>query len=157
MEENKDPKDLKIAELNSVIAMLMDYKVNFMGKVCEIRDVKEPCRNCGGLGIQLYNDASTWRHLPDMKPQATKDVCEHCWGSGDSENIWPKRELMLMNTSKNCADTISFFNQFPCEAGNTQFHSEAGGNQFPCEASGITDAEIVKEATNEQEDGSIRL
>lgn len=138
MEDIKDPKDLKIAELNSVIAMLMDYKVNFMSKVCEIRDVKEPCRNCGGLGIQLYNDASTWRHLPDMKPQTTKDVCEHCWGSGDSENIWPKRELTLMNFSNKCG-------------------SEAVGNQFPCEAGGIIDAEVVKEATNEQKDSSIRL
>ena len=131
--EPVDPKDLKIAELNNIIAMLMDYKTNFMGKLCDIRGVKTPCRNCGGLGVQFYNDASSWRHLPGFPPRTTKDVCEHCWGSGDSENIWGKQMLEQPTVYK-------------AEAYNPAFQCEAGGNQFSCDASGIIDAEVVKEA-----------
>ena len=147
MEDIKDPKDLKIKEQQAIIAMLMEYKVNFMGKVCEMRDIKEPCRNCGGLGIQLYNDASTWRHLPGMKPQTTKDVCEHCWGSGDRENTWPKREAPLHDLATRISYDFNLPSQFPCEA---------GGNQFPCEAYSTIDAEVVKEVLElGKEDSSI--
>lgn len=151
--EISDHKDVEIAEKQAIINMLMEYKVNFMGRVCAMRDVKVPCPNCGGLGIQLYNNASTWRHLDGFPPRVTKDVCEHCWGSGDKENTWPVREVEKI-TIKHYPDFVHS-GQFQELNHKAQFPCEAGGNQFPCDASTITDAEVIKEATNGQEDGSI--
>ena len=86
-------KDKKIEELTSVVSLLMEYKTNFMTKVCAIRGVNTPCSSCGGLGIQIYNDASSWRHLQGFPPKVTKDVCEVCWGSGDSKYRWPSMHM----------------------------------------------------------------
>lgn len=50
------------------------------------RDVKTPCEACGGRGLLLYSDTSTWRYgIGQQIP--TADVCDACWGTGDSEVV----------------------------------------------------------------------
>ena len=42
------------------------------------------CEECGGLGVKVYGDTSTWRG--GIGGQAiTNDVCNRCWGSGDRD------------------------------------------------------------------------
>lgn len=39
------------------------------------------CQDCGGAGVKLYGDGSTWRGGPAGQVLTT-DVCDRCWGSG---------------------------------------------------------------------------
>lgn len=47
------------------------------------RGVLAPCAKCYGWGVCFYSSTATWRG--GMGGQAvTRDVCDLCWGSGDS-------------------------------------------------------------------------
>ena len=51
------------------------------------RGVETPCSHCNGLGSRTYGSTATWRG--GMGGAAmTKDVCDHCWGSGDENDHW---------------------------------------------------------------------
>jgi len=43
------------------------------------------CRKCGGTGKRGYANTSTWRHGIGGQVM-TEDICDYCWGTGDSEN-----------------------------------------------------------------------
>lgn len=60
---------------------LLDYR-DIRGKVC---------RGCGGWGVKAYANTSTWRGGIGGNA-ITHDVCNECWGSGDSERPWPGRK-----------------------------------------------------------------
>ena len=47
----------------------------------------EPCPNCGGSGVKIYGDTSTWRKGIGGQ-MITADVCDKCWGSGNAKNPW---------------------------------------------------------------------
>lgn len=53
------------------------------------------CKNCGGAGSYSYPDTSTW-HRGMGGQSFTMDVCDKCWGSGDSERPWTN--LRHLNT-----------------------------------------------------------
>ena len=78
----------EIKLLKAQVNLLMEYKTQFLQKVCELRGVRVPCSGCGGTGIQIYNDESTWQHVDGAPARLTKDICEHCWGSGDAHIKW---------------------------------------------------------------------
>lgn len=47
------------------------------------RGIEAPCPRCGGSGRRVYGSTATWRG--GMGGAAcTDDVCDECWGSGDS-------------------------------------------------------------------------
>lgn len=47
------------------------------------RGVYTPCPRCGGVGVVLYGNTSTWRKgVGGAKP--SHDVCDQCWGTGDT-------------------------------------------------------------------------
>jgi len=53
----------------------------------ELRGIEEPCRTCSGFGVRGYANTSTWMH--GIGGQAiTRDICDKCWGSGDSNRTW---------------------------------------------------------------------
>lgn len=47
----------------------------------------EPCPKCGGKGTYLYANTATWRSRPGTIAGSamTSDVCDECWGTGDTE------------------------------------------------------------------------
>lgn len=47
------------------------------------RDIETPCKRCGGSGIKTYANTATWRGGIGGSAM-TMDVCDACWGSGDS-------------------------------------------------------------------------
>lgn len=54
----------------------------------DARGVETPCEGCGGLGVKAYGNTSTWRY--GLGGSAiTNDVCDRCWGSGDTNRPWP--------------------------------------------------------------------
>lgn len=57
------------------------------------------CEECGGFGVKLYGDTSTWRG--GVGGQAfTSGVCDHCWGSGQKHRPWPShREFASMKAA----------------------------------------------------------
>lgn len=51
-------------------------------------EAERVCRKCGGSGKVAYGSTATWRG--GIGGQAiTVDVCDRCWGSGDSAKVWP--------------------------------------------------------------------
>jgi hypothetical protein len=51
------------------------------------RGVEVPCLRCLGSGVRCYASTSTWQGGMGGA-SLTKDVCDHCWGSGDAFDHW---------------------------------------------------------------------
>ncbi len=47
----------------------------------------EPCPDCGGSGVKVYGDTSTWRKGIGGQ-MIMADVCDKCWGSGNAKEPW---------------------------------------------------------------------
>ena len=45
------------------------------------------CPDCGGSGVKVYGDTSTWRKGIGGQ-MITADVCDKCWGSGNAQKPW---------------------------------------------------------------------
>ena len=65
----------------------MDSKMTFEDYVRYQRGVREPCADCGGAGVKMYESTSTWRGGIGGAAM-TNDVCDKCWGSGDADSPW---------------------------------------------------------------------
>jgi hypothetical protein len=52
------------------------------------RGVDTPCKRCLGFGSIAYGSTATWRGGIGGC-SVTRDVCDHCWGSGDEHEHWP--------------------------------------------------------------------
>lgn len=48
----------------------------------------QECEPCEGSGIKVYPSTATWRGGIGGAAM-TKDVCNHCWGSGVRDKPWP--------------------------------------------------------------------
>lgn len=53
----------------------------------EVRGVRSACTRCLGVGVKSYGSTATW-HGGVGGQSITSDVCDACWGSGDSERPW---------------------------------------------------------------------
>jgi len=63
-----------------------------------MRGVEMPCKGCGGLGVRVYGDTSTW--MGGIGGQTmTLGVCDKCWGSGDTDKPWTN--LRKLQAEKN--------------------------------------------------------
>lgn len=51
------------------------------------RHVQDPCSNCRGFGTRPYASGATWRGGMGTA-SITWDVCDTCWGSGDTSRPW---------------------------------------------------------------------
>jgi hypothetical protein len=57
------------------------------------RQIRSPCPTCKGLGRRHYSNGATWRGgvgTCSIEP----DVCDSCWGSGDSERPFEDRRKL---------------------------------------------------------------
>ncbi len=50
------------------------------------RGVQNPCAKCSGSGRFYYTSTATWDNRPGIIAGRgfTRDVCDDCWGSGDT-------------------------------------------------------------------------
>lgn len=55
--------------------------------ILDARGVTTECNRCSGYGVITYGSCSTWRRGISGQVM-TSDVCDKCWGSGDSERPW---------------------------------------------------------------------
>ena len=49
-----------------------------------LRGVTSPCPKCSGMGVRVYGSGATWRGGMGCAAM-TWDVCDTCWGTGDTE------------------------------------------------------------------------
>lgn len=63
---------------NSFYARFLDYR----GLTLE-----QACKHCSGSGVKSYGNTSTWR-MGTGGQMITSDVCDNCWGSGNTEKPW---------------------------------------------------------------------
>lgn len=62
------------------------------------RGVETPCESCAGLGVKLYGNTSTW-HYGFGGQALTPDVCDSCWGSGDTNRKWTNVRKLYAESS----------------------------------------------------------
>lgn len=60
---------------------------NLLQEICDLRSVETPCDRCSGLGVKTYGSTATWKGGVGGQ-MLTSDVCDSCWGSGDSRKPW---------------------------------------------------------------------
>lgn len=65
-------------ELSAASAFDLGHKY-----MLEIRGIDDPCSFCSGSGVRVYGSTSTWRGGIGGSAM-TQDVCDRCWGTGDS-------------------------------------------------------------------------
>ncbi len=83
----KDIQDL-LAEVDALRAERDSAYVAAREQVIHDRDVTDPCRSCGGLGVKVYGSTATWRRGGVAGQMMTAAVCDACWGSGDANKKW---------------------------------------------------------------------
>lgn len=61
---------------------------NFHERFLKYRHIQTPCTKCKGVGKFRYPDTGTYKTVSGMivGRAFTLDVCDACWGSGDSDN-----------------------------------------------------------------------
>jgi hypothetical protein len=57
----------------------------FRQLLCYYKGITTPCTQCGGVGTYMYSNTATWRQSGIAGQAFTRDVCDHCWGSGDED------------------------------------------------------------------------
>jgi cell division protein FtsB len=75
----------QVHELQNQREHMYDTMLQWRGIERENGD--EPCRGCNGSGVRAYGNTTTWRGGVGGQV-ITSDVCDKCWGSGNSENVW---------------------------------------------------------------------
>ena len=77
------------AKLATVTAERDQRKESFYADALMLRNVEllRACKECGGLGVKLYANTTTWRGGCGGQAM-TNGVCDHCWGSGDRYLQW---------------------------------------------------------------------
>ena len=75
--------------LATVTAERDQRKESFYADALMLRNVEllRACKECGGLGVKLYANTTTWRGGCGGQAM-TNGVCDHCWGSGDRYLQW---------------------------------------------------------------------
>jgi hypothetical protein len=57
------------------------------------RCVEDECTLCGGTGVRLYGNTSTWRGGIGGAAM-TRGQCDGCWGSGDKSRPWANMRVV---------------------------------------------------------------
>lgn len=76
----------RIDELECELQARKNY---FLRDAVEFRGIfyEDRCLACDGMGIRSYENTSTWRHGAGGQ-SITNDVCDACWGSGNTFRPW---------------------------------------------------------------------
>jgi hypothetical protein len=62
--------------------MPTDTRPDWYERALSWRGIDDPCPRCGGSGVRVYGDTTTWRRGIGGQSMTT-DVCDDCWGTGD--------------------------------------------------------------------------
>lgn len=62
-------------------------ELEFCEWLLRVREIQSACDRCLGTGVRAYGSTATWRGGIGGQ-SVTSDVCDACWGSGDSERPW---------------------------------------------------------------------
>lgn len=57
------------------------------------------CAPCGGWGVKWYSSGATWRGGVGTT-SSEQDVCNVCWGSGNTDRPWPNLKTLEADTAK---------------------------------------------------------
>lgn len=60
-----------------------ELEKGFREQFLSYRNIEEPCEKCGGTGVRTYPSTATWSGGCGGQT-LTSDVCDICWGSGDT-------------------------------------------------------------------------
>jgi|AntDeeMinimDraft_6_1070357.scaffolds.fasta_scaffold16592_2 hypothetical protein len=52
----------------------------------------QACKDCSGLGTQMYGSTATWRKNAIAGQAFTVGPCDKCWGSGIQGQPWPSHK-----------------------------------------------------------------
>ena len=56
--------------------------------------IQNKCSACNGSGYKLYGSTATWHDYFIAGCAMTWDICNECWGSGDTDNPWLNLKLL---------------------------------------------------------------
>lgn len=76
----------RVSELESVRD---EMRNSFYSRFLDYRGltIEQACKHCSGSGVKVYGNTSTWR-MGIGGQMITPDVCDNCWGSGNSDKPW---------------------------------------------------------------------
>ena len=74
-------------------------------KFLQWRNIDTPCVSCGGSGVKMYGNTTTWRGGIGGQIM-TSDVCDVCWGSGDADRHWINLRTVRIDLEKRKTEEI---------------------------------------------------
>ena len=88
----RNTRNAEVERLRKQIHELQNQREHMYDTMLQWRGIErengdEPCRGCNGSGVRAYGNTTTWRGGVGGQV-ITSDVCDKCWGSGNSENVW---------------------------------------------------------------------
>lgn len=69
-------------QIESTNRQMTELKNTIYQQFLDWRNIDTPCKVCGGTGVRVYGSTATW-HGGAGGQMLTRDICDHCWGSGD--------------------------------------------------------------------------
>lgn len=63
--------------------------------------IQNKCIDCQGSGYKLYGSTATWHKYFIAGQAMTWDICDKCWGSGDSDKPWRNLRLLEIREKEN--------------------------------------------------------
>lgn len=77
----------------------------------EWRCIETACSTCGGSGVRAYGSTATW-HGGIGGASITNDVCDRCWGSGDTNRPGVNlRQMMAARAAWEDQQVIEFLSR----------------------------------------------
>jgi len=88
----RNTRNAEVERLRKQVHELQNQREHMYDTMLQWRGIErengdEPCRGCNGSGVRAYGNTTTWRGGVGGQV-ITSDVCDKCWGSGNSENVW---------------------------------------------------------------------
>ena len=75
-------------ERAELLDALDNVRAATLAQLLRRRGIHSVCPVCDGFGVRNYPGGSTWGRSAAAPCQATRDVCDSCWGSGDNKRPW---------------------------------------------------------------------
>lgn len=78
----------EVERLKQKTKQLEQWRDGLPELVRDMRGIRgRTCKPCNGFGVRVYGSTATW-HGGIGGQAITSDVCDKCWGSGDSDRPW---------------------------------------------------------------------
>lgn len=101
----KEPIGVKSVLERLEKAFLRYSREQYFQRLIEERNIDEICSDCNGSGRKVYGSSSTW--MGGIGGQTiTGDVCDKCWGSGDSSKPSINLKKLLTALCNDCKEKL---------------------------------------------------